>query len=292
MRIRATVAAVTGVLALSAFVVPAVQADERPAPGLNVPSGAEFSGGAPAEAGAPTAEADDFSGDIRITKVVVNGGEDIVLGTTAAKTFTIAVTATDDSGIETGNTFPVMWHTPLPNGGYYGLVGPEDIAGSCVRQSFTTTTCTHTLKINPRIHPQDNTTAGTWTVRTHALAKDGDYYTKDAAGKAKVLRNSRLTVNASPEPVRKNRTITVTGALTRASWQTYKYGGYTKQLVKLQFKKKGAKSYTTVKTVQTSSTGTLKTTVKASADGYWRYSFAGTSTTSAVSASGDYLDVK
>ncbi|MGW4251568.1 calcium-binding protein [Streptomyces californicus] len=292
MRMRATVAAVTGALALFAVAVSAVHAEAKPAPGLNVPSGAAFFGGAPAKTGAPTAEADDFSGDIRITNVVVNGGKDIVLGTTAAKTFTIAVTATDDSGIETGNTFPVMWHTPLPNGDYYGLVGPEDIAGRCVRQSFTTTTCTHTLKINPRIHPQDNTTAGTWTVRAHVLANDGDYYTKDAAGKAKVLRNSNLTVNASPEPVKKNRTITVTGALTRADWQTYKYGGYAKQPVKLQFRKKGAKSYTTVKTVRTSSTGTLKATVKASADGYWRYSFAGTSTTSAVSAPGDYLDVK
>ncbi|RLV68540.1 hypothetical protein STAN_4064 [Streptomyces sp. CBMAI 2042] len=50
--------------------------------------------------------------------------------------------------------------------------------------------------------------------------------------------------------------------------------------------------FTTVKTVKTSSTGTLKTTVKASADGTWRYSFAGTPSTPAVSATGDYLDVK
>ncbi len=47
-----------------------------------------------------------------------------------------------------------------------------------------------------------------------------------------------------------------------------------------------------MKTVKTSSTGTLKTTVKASADGHWRYSFAGTSTTPAVSAAGDFVDVK
>ncbi|MFB8103706.1 MULTISPECIES: calcium-binding protein [unclassified Streptomyces] len=238
-----------------------------------------------------TAQADDFSGDIRITKVVVNGGKDIVLGTTAVKTFTIVVTATDDSGIEVGNTFPVMGHTPLPNGDYYGLVIPDDIAGKCVRQSFTTTTCTHTLKMNPRIH-LDNTTAGTWTVRAHVLANDGDYYTKDSAAKAKVLRNSRLTVNASPEPVKKNKTITVTGALTRANWQTYKYGGYTKQPVKLQFKKKGTSTYKTLKTVTTDSKGNVRTTTKATADGYFRYSFAGTSTTPAVTSAADYVDVK
>ncbi|MFE2675705.1 DUF5707 domain-containing protein [Streptomyces hygroscopicus] len=236
------------------------------------------------------AQADEVSGDIRITKVVVNGGKNIVLGTTGGKTFTIAVTATDDSGIEVGRTFPVMWHRPLPNGDYYGLVVPDDIAGKCVRESFTTTTCTYTLEINPRID-LDNTTAGTWTVSAYALANDGDYITKDSAAKAKVLRNSRLTVNASPEPVKKNKTITVTGALTRANWETYKYGGYTKQPVKLQFKKKGTSTYKTLKTVTTDSKGNLRTTTKATADGYFRYSFASTSTTPAVASAADYVDV-
>jgi hypothetical protein len=45
-------------------------------------------------------------------KVVVNGGSNIVLGTTNPKTFTIAVTATDDSGIKEDYTFPVLWHGP------------------------------------------------------------------------------------------------------------------------------------------------------------------------------------
>ncbi|MFJ2214275.1 DUF5707 domain-containing protein [Streptomyces sp. NPDC101062] len=238
------------------------------------------------------AQADDSSGNIKIAKVVVNGGKDIVLGTTDVKTFTIAVTATDDSGIEAGRTFPLMWHTPLPNGDYYGLVAPDNIAGKCASQSSTTTTCTYTLRMNPRIHPQDNTTAGTWTVRAHALANDGDYITKDSAAKAKVLRNSKLTVNASPEPVKKNKTITVTGALTRANWETYKYGGYTKQPVKLQFKKKGTSAYKTLKTVTTDSKGNLRTTTKATTDGYFRYSFAGTSTTPAVSSAADYVDVQ
>ncbi|MFJ9084387.1 calcium-binding protein [Streptomyces sp. NPDC102384] len=262
MHHRTTVAGFAGALALSALTIPA------------------------------TAQADDFSGDIKITKMVVNGGKDIVLGTTDVKTFTIAVTATDDSGIETGNTFPIMWRTPLPNGDYYGLVTPDNVAGKCVHQSSTTTTCTHTLKMNPRVDPQDNTTAGTWTVRAHTLANDGDYIIKDSAAKAKVLRNSRLTVNASPEPVKKNRTITVTGTLTRANWETYKYGGYTKQPVKLQFKKKGASTYKTLKTATTDSKGTLRTSTIATADGYFRYSFAGTSTTPAIASAADYVDVK
>ncbi|MFF2007550.1 DUF5707 domain-containing protein [Streptomyces sp. NPDC058195] len=261
MHHRTTVAGLAGALALTALTVPAAGADE-------------------------------FSGDIRITKVVVNGGKDIVLGTTDVKTFSIAVTATDDSGIETGKTFPVMWHTLLANGDALGLVTPADIAGTCVVQSFTTTTCTYTMKMNPRVHPHDNTTAGTWTVSAHALANDGDYYTRNSAAKAKVLRSSRLTVNASPEPVKKNRTVTVTGALTRANWVTYTYGGYARQPVKLQFRKKGTSTYKTLKTVTTDSRGSLRTTTKTTADGYFRYSFAGTPTTPAVAAAGDYVDVR
>ncbi|MFJ6464377.1 DUF5707 domain-containing protein [Streptomyces sp. NPDC091387] len=264
MRHRTTLAAFAGALVLSALAIPGA------------------------------AQADEVSGNITLTKVVVNGGKNIVLGTTDVKSFTIAVTATDDSGIEVGKTFPVMWHGPIhkPTGDPWGLVGANPDEGKCVTPKPTTTTCTYTLKMNPRIHPQDNTTAGTWTVSAYALGNDGDYIGKDSAAKVKVLRNSKLTVNASPEPVKKNRTITVTGALTRANWETYKYAGYTKQPVKLQFKKKGTTTYKTLKTVTTDGKGNLRTTTKATADGYFRYSFAGTPTTPAVSSAVDYVDVK
>jgi hypothetical protein len=44
--------------------------------------------------------------------------------------------------------------------------------------------------------------------------------------------------------------------------------------------------------VTSGTAGTLTTTVKASADGSYRYKFAGTSTTGAATATGDYVDVK
>ncbi|CAM5345870.1 Calcium-binding protein OS=Streptomyces gougerotii OX=53448 GN=GCM10010227_24280 PE=4 SV=1 [Streptomyces diastaticus subsp. diastaticus] len=62
--------------------------------------------------------------------------------------------------------------------------------------------------------------------------------------------------------------------------------------MKLQFKKKGAASYSTVKTVKSGTKGALKTTVKAASDGYWRWSFAGTSTTPAINSKADFVDVK
>lgn len=86
--------------------------------------------------------------------------------------------------------------------------------------------------------------------------------------------------------------ITVTGALTRANWETGKYSGYVSQPAKLQFRAKGSSTYGTVKTVTSGTGGALKTTVKAAKDGYFRYVFAGTSTTAAATAAGDFIDVQ
>ncbi|WP_405407545.1 DUF5707 domain-containing protein [Streptomyces decoyicus] len=263
MRKRTTMAAFTSALALSAVAVPGA------------------------------AQADEVVGDTTM-KVVVNGGSDIVLGTTEPKTFTIAVTATDDSGIKEGYNVPALWFGPgrkMPDDPH-GLVVPDDGDGHCVAHGATTTTCTFTLTMNPRIDPQDNTTAGVWKVTAGATGNDGDHVSKDIAATVNVRRHAMVTVNASPEPVKKGRTLTVTGNLTRANWETYKYAGYTGQPVKLQFRKKGTNTYTTVKTVTTGNGGALKTTVKAAADGYWRWSFAGTSTTSTATAPGDYVDVR
>ncbi|MFI0873307.1 calcium-binding protein [Streptomyces parvus] len=292
MRIRATVAAVSGALALSALAVPAVQADEKPDAGLSLPSGADVFA---AESGASAAKARAArAAEVPvIKKVVVNGGKDIVVGTKSKQKFTIAITASSPSGI--ADAFAYLWHGHIDE--VDGFLGPTQEFGSCkVSADPTTSTCTVSVTVDPRSDDlYTSSLAGTWKVAAGALADTGgenDFIWNDAQAKARVQRFSKLTVNASPEPVKKGKTLTVTGKLTRANWDTNTYKGYTNQPVKLQFKKKGATSYTTVKTVTSSSTGTLKTTVKASADGYWRYSFAGTSTTPAVSAAGDFVDVK
>ncbi|MDN3023378.1 calcium-binding protein [Streptomyces sp. S.PB5] len=258
MRIRATVAAVSGALALSALAVPAQAAD----------------GG---------------SGDITIDKVVVNGGKPVVVGATKAVSVKVSVTATDNSGI--AETTYISGFGPKPN---YAQIWYEDGEITCVEVTDKTSTCTGYLTFDPLTGEGVvyNSAAGTWDLSTLVSANDLNYIRRDAATTFKVQRASRLTVNASPEPVKKGKTITVTGKLSRANWETNKYAGYASQSVKLQFRKKGSSTYTTVKTIKTSSTGTLSTTVKASADGYYRYSFAGTATTPAVNAAGDFIDVK
>ncbi|MFH8882150.1 calcium-binding protein [Streptomyces californicus] len=292
MRIRATVAAVTGALALSAFAVPAVQADEKPDAGLSVPSGAEIFGDA---IGAPAAKARSARAPEVpvIKKVVVNGGKDIVVGTTAKKKFTIAVTASSPSGI--ADAYAFLWHGHIDE--VDGALIPAQDRGNCKASSDrTTSTCTVSITVDPRSDDlYTSSLAGTWNVAAGALsARQGteDLVWNDHQAKARVQRASQITVNASPEPVKKGKTLTVTGKLSRANWDTHTYKGYSGQPVKLQFRKKGSSTYTTVKTVKTNSTGNLKTTVKASVDGYWRYSFAGTSTTPAATAAGDFVDVK
>ncbi|MGW3160803.1 calcium-binding protein [Streptomyces sp. NPDC001089] len=238
--------------------------------------------------GAATAHAEDGgSGDITIDKVVVNGGKPVVVGTTNVVSAKVSVTASDNSGI--ARTTYISAFGPKPN---FAQIWDDEI--TCVKVKATTSTCTGTLTFDPRAATGfvDNNAAATWKLGTLVSANDYDYIHRDAATTFKVQRHSKLTVNASPEPVKKGKAVTVTGKLSRANWEDNAYHGYTNQSVKLQFRKKGSNTYTTVKTVKSDSTGNLKSTVTASTDGYFRYSFAGTATTPAVNATGDFVDVR
>ncbi|WP_326628631.1 MULTISPECIES: calcium-binding protein [unclassified Streptomyces] len=238
--------------------------------------------------GATAAQAEDGGeGNITIDKVVVNGGKPVVVGTTKVVSAKVSVTASDDSGI--AETTYISAFGPKPN---FAQVWDDEI--TCVKASATTSTCTGTLTFDPQASTGfvGNSAAATWNLGTLVSANDYDYIHRDAATTFKVQRYSRLTTNASPEPVKKGKTITVTGLLSRANWDTNKYMGYTQQKVTLQYRKKTSSTYTNVKTVTSSSTGSLKTTVTASADGYFRYKFAGTSTTPAVTSTSDFVDVQ
>ncbi|MFD5517524.1 calcium-binding protein [Streptomyces sp. NPDC127066] len=225
--------------------------------------------------------------------MVVNGGKNIVVGPTAVTYFTASVTASDPAGVK--EAWLDLWHG---SGSYDDHDGGIARSGElkCAASSSTATTCASSfqVKANARAWTNEvtNAFAGVWHVSASAFSGARVQSWEDSYSTVKVQRASRLTVDATPEPVTKGKTVTVTGKLSRANWDTHKYAGYSGQSVKLQFRKKGSTAYTTIKTVTTSSTGTLRTTVKASADGYYRYSFAGTSTTPAADSSGDLIDVR
>ncbi|WP_340378189.1 hypothetical protein U5640_26215 [Streptomyces sp. SS7] len=222
--------------------------------------------------------------DVVIKKVSVNGGKSIVFGTSRTESFTISVTASDDSGIKNGGFLQIDRDKDGEYWSYHGVP-------SCTASSTTTSTCKLTVKLERDIDLPRNTLAGPWDVYVQLDSKDGDSYS-DVYGTHPVKRRSTLSVDAAPEPVVKGKTITVTGKLARANWDRYTYAGYAAQPVRLQFRPKGSSTYTTVKTVTSDAAGKLKASVKAASDGYWRWSFAGTSTTAALKSAEDFVDVR
>jgi hypothetical protein len=282
MRIRATaaaVSAVTGALALTGLAVPAAQA---------------------ADSGTP------YTLDVSFSNFKI--ASSLKVGATAAVSTKVSYTLTHGSDVDpTASDFytDALLYRGTLDGTEDSSDGVSGGPATCTVTSATTATCTGTLDIYPADGDLRNADAGTWKAAAEAVDFNGQdpdsnnldlskvgYKDQGDLATTKVLRLGKLTANATPEPVRQARTITVTGKLTRANWETGKYAGYSGQSVKLQFRKKGTSTYTTVKTIKSSSTGGLSTTVTASVDGYYRYSFAGTATTSAVSATGDFIDVQ
>jgi hypothetical protein len=270
MRIRAIVVAASGALALSALAVPAAQAAPSAAP------------------------------NVTFSNVKVNAGKAVVVGPSAKVTVTATYTVTKPASLSASSfeSGPLLYRGTTLNA-QSDMIGGDD-PGTCTAASTTVLKCTAKIQFRPTASADfddlANSQAGTWKVGALAVLKDAtsinDFKWQSNLGAVNVQRQAQLTADATPEPVKKGKTLTITGKLSRANWDTNKYAGYAAQPVKLQFKKKGSTTYTTVKTVKTSSTGVLKTTVTASADGYYRYTFAGTTTTPAVSAAGDFVDVK
>ncbi|MGW2898942.1 hypothetical protein ACWDAO_31200 [Streptomyces sp. NPDC001212] len=238
----------------------------------------------------PVPQGNETAGATRISNIVVNGGKPMELSDQPLQEFKAKFTATDPSGIASGDMYLYQGSYDTPNAVLY-----SPWRATCTKVNATTSTCQAQFAyIHPRWTLGRNSFAGTWKVTAWAESADGTGHIDLHAAKTQsVLRDATLTADASPEPVTKGRTLTVTGKLSRADWETLGgYHGYAGQRVRLQFRKAGASKYTTVKTVSTNSYGNLKTTVTASADGYWRYTFAGTSTTAPVTAGGDYVDVR
>ncbi|WP_147481244.1 calcium-binding protein [Streptomyces shenzhenensis] len=230
------------------------------------------------------ASADAASNAPVVSGATVNSGHDVIVGITHNVVFPVTVTGSDDSGLSFADV-----DLKGPHGGFYTTDTFCETATAC--------TTVFTANAHPAPGSDDpvdlaNANAGTWSVDALVDANDGDSVFAPGVGSFGLKRAARLTVNASPEPVAKGSRITVTGKLARANWDTYRYAGYTGQAVKLQFRPKCSSTYTTVATVKTSNTGTLRTTVKAVRDGYWRWNFAGTTTTGPAKAAGDYVDVR
>ncbi|WP_328872170.1 hypothetical protein OHT76_19735 [Streptomyces sp. NBC_00287] len=302
MRIRATVAAVSGALALSAFAVPAAQADDSASAYR-----ADVAKVRAAVAKSAFGTRADAPYDMDVTFSNFKIAKTVKVGTTAQVSTTVTYTMTHAADIdikaEDFATGPYIYKGAFasPDNMLFG-----NKAATCASTSDTTATCTGKIDIYPADAELANSDAGTWKGAALALAQNGQdpegenyditkvgYADQGDLGSTLVQRAAKLTVDAAPEPVKKGKPITVTGKLTRANWETEKYVGLPAgQKVVLQFRKAGTTAYSNVKGIQTATGGALKTTVTASEDGYYRFTYAGITSTAPVAAKGDFVDVQ
>src|SRR5690242_7023189 len=77
------------------------------------------------------------------------------------------------------------------------------------------------------------------------------------------------TFDATPEPVRKGRPISLKGRLLVVDWDAGRYVGFVKQLVSVEFRTPTG-AYAQVATAATDAAGWVRTTVPASRTGVWR----------------------
>ncbi|MFF4038918.1 hypothetical protein [Streptomyces sp. NPDC001816] len=244
--------------------------------------------------------------DLTFAGVTVNNGKPLVVGVSKAVSVPVTYTLTrpKDLVIDQKKTFQavVLYRGTLRNVG--NELDPQ-AAPSCSTTATTDTTvtesCTETIVVEPGDSLWEAADATTWkaaglyahtdgTVSDDYLHNEMDVTLWGNLAPVTVQRAAKVTVNASPEPAVKGKTITVKGSLTRADWMSEKYTGYKGQTVLLQFKADGG-SYKNVKAITSGTGGALSTTVTATKSGTYRFVFTGTATTAAKASAGDHVTV-
>ncbi|UUU31518.1 hypothetical protein JIX56_17280 [Streptomyces sp. CA-210063] len=252
---------------------------------------------------APAAQAADTG--ITVSDVVINNGKPIVVGTSKEVEPPLSFTIALPSGYSTAepsryDAYPFLYRGSIKTAADTGENFIQPGSYTCFEIDSKHARCEGNLYIDPhpsQEHVDSNSDATTWKVGVslRLWKADGGLKTSELETRSKTVqlkRAAKATVNATPEPVTKGKTITVTGKLTRANWSTKKFGAYSGRTVSLQFRAKGTDTFKTVKKATTSSTGTLKTTVTASTDGSYRWVYYGNSTTGVATSAADYVDVR
>ncbi len=161
---------------------------------------------------------------------------------------------------------------------------------SCERVSAASGAVTETCSGHVDIHPHELHTAdagATWKGVAYAYDAASTGWAQRGTWPApRLTRYATAKAAVSAGSVAHGRTVTVSGTLVRASWDTHKYWGYAGVRVAVQFRPENGTAYTTVTTLTTDADGTVRGSVTPSASGYWRVSFAGSATTSSATATG------
>jgi hypothetical protein len=198
----------------------------------------------------------------------------VVVGSTKQKKFVLSVKAEDTCKIT------------QVQAAVFGIFEQADLI-DLTRVGTSNGTSTYQIRLSVRPEHLINSDAGRW--RTQLFVSGTRQFTRPGP-RFDIVRASRLSTHAAPEPVRKGEKLTVRGTLQRANWEKGRYAGHAGQKVQLQFRI-GHGSYSKIKTVTSDRAGRLRTTVKASRDGCYRYVFAGNRTTNKIISKADCVDV-
>ncbi|MEV6423617.1 HtaA domain-containing protein [Streptomyces sp. NPDC051662] len=223
-------------------------------------------------------------------------------GATATSSATLTVSAVP-TRIVSFNASP----EPVGKGGTLKVTGTLQTAGATDdvwRPPARTSVVIETLPSGSRTWSRATTvtTSGTGTFSASVTATKDSQWRARYAGTADraaavsssdyvdvKLRTAISGFNAGPEPVRKGRTITVTGTL-RSLNGTWKNAAA--QSVDILFKADGSRTWTKQSTVRTNSRGMFSKGFTAKKDGAWKAEFKATSSRLGVTSSSDRVDVR
>ncbi|MEY9992923.1 hypothetical protein ABIE67_004955 [Streptomyces sp. V4I8] len=266
MRLRATVATATAAALSAALAVTA----------LAVPAGG--------------AEQDDTPTTFRDIQVNQSRDYTVVVGAARKTAFLVSATVSDPSGVQ-GVSYE-LWHgeSRAEADGRMTQAGFD----RCVKMSETTSKCQAVVIADPYGNLRSNALAGVWGVSAVAVDGAGNVTREDdEPWLARIKRQTHLSqADATPEPVKKGKDLTVKVRMIVASWEKHKDVPLIGHQVLLQFRKGTSGAFTTLKKVKTDRNGWATTTVQATVDGEYRYDFAGTSLTQARAGRADFVDVK
>ncbi|MFE1380174.1 hypothetical protein ACFW6S_14660 [Streptomyces sp. NPDC058740] len=138
-----------------------------------------------------------------------------------------------------------------------------------------------------------NRLAGTWSVDAWAHSANGGLHQGPVGGQVTFKRSTSLTITATPQPVTRGGTLTVSGRLSGAAWEYGAPTGLAGQKVELQFRKAGTgTTWSTVAAGRTGSTGVVTLRRAAWSDGAWRLHYAGSTSTVGSYSWADNVDVR
>ncbi|GAA2787745.1 hypothetical protein [Streptomyces showdoensis] len=237
--------------------------------------------------GGPAAQQPLRIGSVPVSGVTVNGGRPVVAPQPVEGTFPARFTVSSPSGVETAGV--VLYH-----GAFDNPDGATAAPASCTRRVASPVhDCVAQLGFGTT-GPGLDKLAGTWSVAVwaHSADRTAQFYGGVPGGVA-VQRATSLTITATPQPLTRGKTLTVTGKLSGAAWEYGAPTGLAGQKVELQFRKAGpGTTWSTVGTGVTNATGTVTVKRAAWSDGGWRLRFAGTTAAAGSYSWVDNVDVR